>query len=116
MALAWPRVPAMAGRGSQHHPAALAWPREDTRGFGPFFDYRSDRVFGSAVVGVSVGGGVIACCAFAGWAPSIDYGTPPPLSAPGLGGLAPDRVWHSVEGCRATPRGCSLVSLWTQKM
>jgi hypothetical protein len=54
--------------------------------------------------------GVIACCAFAGWSPCIAYGARPPLgSASGLGGLALDRVWHSVEGCRVTPRGCGLL-------
>ena len=54
--------------------------------------------------------GVIACCAFASSAPSIACGARPPLgSASGLGGLALDRVFHSVEGCRATPRGCGLL-------
>ena len=82
-ALAWPRVAAVAGRGFKHHPVALAWPRVRGR-------HRLLR--------------------FASSAPSIAYGARPPLgSASGLGGLALDRVFHSVEGCRATPRGCGLL-------
>ena len=102
-ALAWPRVAAVAGRGFKHRPAALAWPRAAVVA-GRGFKHHPVALAWPRVRGRH------RLLRFASSAPSIAYGARPPLgSASGLGGLALDRVFHSVEGCRATPRGCGLL-------